>query len=227
MRELLKESCIDLILDPDLSPLVPYVAAINRYPDIIYHYGDRYSSALIKAIVNRNPQISKIAVLCSVGQTKSLPTYLQFSDCSLLSTLRTPDSLTQKNFFKADKVHHMVEKQTILDHLFLSRDEEASNFLEFIEDLQSGESSRQAQASYNMEPLFKTLDYLVKYELQGSPNGVQRDYDYFKHIYLMLFNNDVNQIKKQGYAEGRKRLRDEFKRRIRDDPNLIRKVQPV
>lgn len=63
MRELLKESCIDLILDPDLSPLIPYVAAINRYPDIIYHYGDRYTSALIKTLVNRNPHISKIAVL--------------------------------------------------------------------------------------------------------------------------------------------------------------------
>ena len=83
MRELLSEACQDIILDPEISTLTPYFGAIHRYPDIMLHYNDRYTAALINHITKEYSEFKNIAVICGHGQTKSIPTYLQFSTKSL------------------------------------------------------------------------------------------------------------------------------------------------
>lgn len=44
----------------------------------------------------------------------------------------------------------------------------------------------------------------------------------------MLFNNEIKDIREKAFAEARNKLKGELKRRVRDDPDLIRriKVQP-
>lgn len=118
----------------------------------------------------------------------------------------------------------MVEKQAILDHLYLHRDEDPVAFLERQELLSKSDMGEIADTSYTFEPLFKILRYFVTHELIGSTNTPETDYKYFKHIYMMLFNNEVNKIRLDAYDEARKQLKNEFKRRMRDDPDLIRKV---
>lgn len=126
---------MDIILDPNIFPLTPYFGAIHRYPDLMFHYNDRYTASLIKSIVRRNPELKTIAVLCGYGQTKSLPTYLQFSEATLFDNLSFGESKTQQYFGKTDRIHNMVEKQVIYDHLFIQRDEQLSVFWDKNEEL--------------------------------------------------------------------------------------------
>ena len=136
MREMLKDAWTDIILDPDINPLTPYFGAIHRYPDLMLHYNDRYTASLIKSIIKRNPNLKTIAVLWGYGQTKSIPTYLQFSEATLYDNLKVEDSKTHDYFGKTDRIHNMVEKQVIYDHLFVHRDEQLSTFINKNEDLQ-------------------------------------------------------------------------------------------
>lgn len=63
MRELLTESCMDVIMDPKIEPQIPYFGAVHRCPDILFHYSDRYTAALLKSVINRNPNLGTVAVL--------------------------------------------------------------------------------------------------------------------------------------------------------------------
>jgi len=223
MRQLLKEAWMDVILDPDIIVQKPYFGAIHRFPDLMFHYNDRYTSSLLKTVINRNPNLGTIAVLWGYGQTKSLPTYLQYSKTSLYDNLAITDSKTHTYFGKIDNVHNMVEKQVILDHLYLHKDENPLQFLEKQEELVDIEDGKYSNVTF--EPLFKTLRYLVNHELKESTNSFEVDYEYFKHVYLMLFNNEVNQQRLDAYSEARKKIQNEIKRRVRDNPDLIRKIK--
>jgi len=88
----------------------------------MFHYNDRYTAALIDFITQKHSNYTNIVVICGYGQTKSLPTYLQFSEKSILDCLYLEDSPTHKYFGKTDRAHHMVEKLAILDHLYIHRD---------------------------------------------------------------------------------------------------------
>ncbi|CAI2363835.1 unnamed protein product [Moneuplotes crassus] len=219
MRELLKEGCSDVILDPKIYPQKPYFGAVHRCPDIMFHYGDRYMASLLKSVINRNPEIGTIAVLCGYGQTKSIPTYMDFSEATLYDNLSVSDTKTHKYFGKVDSIHSMVEKQVILDHLYLHKNECALDYI------QEQEKAGEVPNGVTQEPIFKTLRYLINHELKESPNPVDYDYNYFKHLYLMLFANEVNQLRQDSYAGARKQLENELKRRVRDDPELIRRIQ--
>ena len=225
MRDLLAEACKDLILDPNIEIFRPYFGAIHRYPDIMFHYNDRYTASLINIIIKRNPHLKSIAVMWGYGQTKSIPTYLQFSECSLFDNLRTQDSKTQKHFGKTDKLHHMIEKQVILDHLGIHRDENAMEFWEQKEQLYNSEFYDLASAQFNIDPLLKVIKYFVTHELMGSTNSPDYDYNYFKHMYMVLFGQNVNDIRMEAYQKARVQLQNEFKRRVRDNPDLIRKIE--
>jgi hypothetical protein len=63
MREMLKQGCMDVILDPNINPQKPYFGAIHRFPDIMFHHSDRYTASLINSVTKRNPEIGTIAVL--------------------------------------------------------------------------------------------------------------------------------------------------------------------
>lgn len=54
---------MDVILDPLIDPLKPYFEAVHRYPDIMFHYNDRYTASLINSITSRNPGLNTIAVM--------------------------------------------------------------------------------------------------------------------------------------------------------------------
>lgn len=153
---------MDIILDPDINPLVPFFGAIHRFPDIMCHYNDRYTASLINSIIKRNPSLSTIAVLCGYGQTKSIPTYLQFSEATLYDNLKTADSKTMEYFGKTDRIHNMVEKQVILDQLYVPRDNSLA---------EPSDASLQV------------LHYLVSHELMGSVNSPDTDKAYFEYIY--------------------------------------------
>jgi oligoribonuclease NrnB/cAMP/cGMP phosphodiesterase (DHH superfamily) len=147
------------------------------------------------------------------------------------------DSETDQYFGKRDTVHSMVEKQVILDHLNLDKDE---NPLLFLQNLDR-QVEQGIETKYTIETLYKVLQYFVKNEIHdrkkeftfnyeydftaSSPNRIKTDYDYFKHLYLMLFNNEVNQIRLDAYGEARLQLQKEFKRQVRDNPDLIKQVR--
>ena len=62
----------------------------------------------------------------------------------------------------------------------------------------------------------------------GSPNSPEFDNEYYQHIYTMLFNNEIKEIRENAIAQARSKIKSELKKRVRDDPDLIRriKVQP-
>lgn len=138
----------------------------------------------------------------------------------------------------------MVEKLAILDHLHLHRDRSAEDFFEveapwkdpkysgpkqeyttYMGEKVDVEDSKSSQNVDLKGSLYLTLKHLVSHEMIGSPNTPEKDLDYFSHIYMMLYCNEVNNIRQDAYEEARKQVRSELKRRVRDDPDLIRKLK--
>lgn len=138
--------------------------------------------------------------------------------------------MTHKFFGKSDKAHYMTEKLAILDHLYIHRDVNPNESFRWQTAEERGEEPNYSQYGYPVtnlpnEMTRKVIKYIVEDELEGSPNDPSFDSEYFMYIYTQLFMNEINTIRQESIEEGRTQLKNELKRRVRDDPDLLRKIK--